>query len=93
MQNIFRVKGIDQDVETFMINLVKETIGYREKHNYSRKDLLQLMIQLRNTGNVHNDDVWDTAIADGIKSNFFLSYKNHKSIYSWIYFLQTTIKI
>lgn len=65
---MFRVKGLDSDVEEFMVNLVKDTMEYREKNKISRKDLLQLMIQLRNTGNVHSDNVWDTTIADGIKS-------------------------
>lgn len=76
MQNIFRVKALDKDIEEFMIKLVKDTMEYREKNNISRKDLLQLMIQLRNTGNVLNDDVWDTTIADGIqfcKEFFFFS--------------------
>lgn len=66
LQNMIKVKSVDNDVEQFMINLVKDTMDYREKNKISRKDLLQLMIQLRNTGNVHKDDVWDTAIAEGI---------------------------
>lgn len=65
LQNIFRVKGVDQEIENFMINLVKDTMEYREKNNISRKDLLQLMIQLRNTGDVATDGVWDTTIAEG----------------------------
>lgn len=78
LQNIFGVKTADKDVEEFMIKLVKDTMEYREKNNISRKDLLQLMIQLRNTGNVHNEDVWDTTIADGIiiLNNFFSLYQS-----------------
>jgi len=66
LQNLIKIKSVDSDVEEFMINLVKDTMEYREKNNIARKDLLQLLIQVRNTGNVENDDVWNTTIADGI---------------------------
>lgn len=67
LQNVIKIKCIEADVEKFMINLVKDTMQYRETHNISRKDLLQLMIQLRNNGTVQKDDVWDTSIvADGM---------------------------
>lgn len=36
--------------------MVKETIEYREKNNVERKDFIQCLIQLRNTGNVNIDD-------------------------------------
>lgn len=36
--------------------ILKDTIEYREKHNIVRKDMLQLMMQLRNTGKIAEDD-------------------------------------
>lgn len=106
LQNIFGVKTTDKDVEEFMINLVKDTMEYREKNNISRKDLLQLMIQLRNTGNVHNEDVWDTTIADGkfyfqqflFRLSIFTSFKennkkltlNEMAAQAWIFYLAGT---
>lgn len=59
---ILRLKRVDDDVETFMKSMVKETIEYREKNNISRKDVLQLLLQLRNTGDVQNDGDWDLEI-------------------------------
>lgn len=42
-----------------MKNIVRQTINYREKNNVSRKDMLQLLLQLRNTGKISADDnVW-----------------------------------
>lgn len=66
LQNLIKIKSVDDDLEKYMINLVRETLQYREEHNISRKDLFQLMMQLRNTGVVQKDGVWDTsATTDG----------------------------
>lgn len=62
LQRILKLKSVDDDVEDFMINVVKDTLSYREKNNVTRKDLMQLMIQLRNTGKVQEDGEWDTKI-------------------------------
>lgn len=48
------------DVQDFMIGIVKRTIEFREKNHISRKDFIQFLIQLRNTGKINDDsDVWD----------------------------------
>ncbi|XP_073826614.1 cytochrome P450 6d3-like [Musca autumnalis] len=36
--------------------IVKRTIEYREKHGVVRKDLLQLLLQIRNAGEISEDD-------------------------------------
>ena len=43
-------KSVDQDIEDFVFSVVKQTIEYREKKNFSRNDFMQLMIQLKNQG-------------------------------------------
>lgn len=54
----------------YMYNMVKEAIEYREKHNVVRKDFIQCLIQLRNTGKVNIDDsLWESeTAADDLKS-------------------------
>lgn len=54
----------------YMHEMVKETIEHRERHNVVRKDFIQCLIQLRNTGKVNIDDsLWGCeAIADATKS-------------------------
>lgn len=58
------MKSVQQDVEDFIISLVKGTLDYRETNNVVRKDFFQLMIQLRNTGSVQLDDQWETKIVN-----------------------------
>ncbi|KAJ6634112.1 putative cytochrome P450 6a14, partial [Pseudolycoriella hygida] len=84
LQSFIKIKGVDNDIEKFMINLVKDTMEYREKNNISRKDLLQLMIQLRNTGNVQNDEEWDTKIADETKKKLTL---NEIAAQAWVFYI------
>lgn len=49
-----------QDVQDFMIGIVKRQIEFREKNHVSRKDFIQFLIQLRNTGKINEDsDIWD----------------------------------
>ncbi|XP_017143463.1 probable cytochrome P450 6d4 [Drosophila miranda] len=52
--------GFKNQVALAMLEIVKETIEYREKHGIVRKDLLQLLMELRNTGAVDESDenIW-----------------------------------
>lgn len=61
---LVKMKSVEQDVEDFIIALVKGTLDYRENKNVVRKDFFQLMIQLRNTGAVQLDDQWETKIVN-----------------------------
>ncbi|XP_031628009.1 probable cytochrome P450 6d5 [Contarinia nasturtii] len=64
MQSI-GMKTAQPSVENFIRSVAHQNIEYREKNNVSRKDIFQLLIQLRNTGSVNeSDDKWDV-----IKSN------------------------
>lgn len=39
-----------------MLAIVKDTIEYREQHGIVRKDMLHLLMQLRNKGSIDDDD-------------------------------------
>lgn len=69
-EKIFFFLGIKDETNESMKQMVRETVEFREKNNYSRKDLMQMLIQLRNTGKVNIDDnIWDVqSTADGFKS-------------------------
>lgn len=60
----FKIRTIDQDVEDFMMSVVRQTLKYREESKVVRKDFFQLLVQLRNTGNVQLDDQWETVISN-----------------------------
>ncbi|XP_001989584.2 probable cytochrome P450 6d5 [Drosophila grimshawi] len=70
VEKIFNRLGWHIDGRRGMRDLVYHTISLREKNNIERRDLMQLLLQLRNTGQISNDDaVWSSqAAAHGIKS-------------------------
>ncbi|XP_037931544.1 probable cytochrome P450 6d4 [Teleopsis dalmanni] len=59
---LFRKFGLKNPVALEMLKIVKDTIEYREKHNIVRKDMLQLLMQLKNTGKIEEDDNFDAKV-------------------------------
>ncbi|KAL7736098.1 hypothetical protein ACLKA6_003834 [Drosophila palustris] len=57
--------GFEQKILLKLRKILQHTIEFREKHNMVRKDLLQLLIRLRNTGKIGDDDDenWDIETA------------------------------
>lgn len=53
---LFRTRFVDKDVGDFMTAIVNENLEFREKNNVIRKDFFQLLMQLKNTGNVEESD-------------------------------------
>lgn len=57
---------------SYFVNMVTDTFAYREKNNVVRKDIMQLLMQLRNAGKVSEDGDWNVrksdAIAGGVQS-------------------------
>nr|AZR39423.1 cytochrome P450 [Agasicles hygrophila] len=51
-----RFKRGDPETEAFFFNLVESTIKYREENGIVKKDFMQLLIELNNTGSVTNDE-------------------------------------
>ncbi|PSN57639.1 Cytochrome P450 6k1 [Blattella germanica] len=43
----FNIKSFSDEITDFFVNVVKETLDYREKNNIERKDFLNLLIQLK----------------------------------------------
>ncbi|KAL9881174.1 cytochrome P450 6d2 [Glossina fuscipes fuscipes] len=53
--------GMGDNITHPLRDIVKRTIAFRERNKVIRKDLLQLLIQLRNTGKISDDTdkLWD----------------------------------
>lgn len=51
-----RVKQTNSEIEKFFMNIVKETVEYREKNNVQRKDFMHLLLQLKNSGRVTENE-------------------------------------
>jgi cytochrome P450 family 6 len=52
----FNIKSFSDEVTEFFVNVVKETLDYREKNNIERKDFLNLLIQLKKKIDINEDD-------------------------------------
>lgn len=64
---------MDRDVEEFFMSITRQTLKLREEKNIMRKDFFQLLVQLRNSGNVQLDDNnWKTVIASNDSKTFTL---------------------
>lgn len=69
LMKLFKVRFADKDVGEFMKHTVQQNLEYREKHHISRKDFFQLLVQVRNTGSVLDDDTdWTTKPTNEPKS-------------------------
>ncbi|XP_055923240.1 probable cytochrome P450 6d4 [Eupeodes corollae] len=70
LQKLFVRLGLPDPVADFMKDMVRQTVEYREKNNVHRKDMMQMLIELRNTGKINlDDDVWKgQSIAENLKS-------------------------
>nr|CAD7263123.1 unnamed protein product [Timema shepardi] len=54
--SILRVRSMVSGVTEFFQTVVRETIEYRETKNISRPDFMQLLIQLKNHGELQDDE-------------------------------------
>ena len=50
-----KIKNVSQEIEDFIMSVVRQSIQLREKDKVERKDFMQLMIQLKNQGFVSVD--------------------------------------
>lgn len=57
--DILHIRTFPKDLYDFTMKIVTQTIDHREKNNVVRKDLMQLLLQLRNTGVVKSDGDWN----------------------------------
>lgn len=63
-----QVKLNDDDVEEYMLNLVRDTIAKREGGGEVRKDFIQLLVQLRNQVEVKDGGSWEMNKVDQNKT-------------------------
>lgn len=66
---LLRLRFTDKDIGDFMTETVRQTVDYRETNGIIRKDFLQLLMQLRNYGQVKDgDDDWSATTENGKKT-------------------------
>lgn len=69
LAKFLKVRFVDKEVGDFMIDTMRQNLEYRESNNISRKDFFQMLMQLRNTGEIQdNNDDWTTKATTGQKT-------------------------
>lgn len=68
LSKLLGTRFVDKDIGDFMIDVVRQNAEYREKNDVIRKDFFQLLMQLRNTGKVNDDDDWSAKANSDEKS-------------------------
>ncbi|KAJ9594998.1 hypothetical protein L9F63_013720 [Diploptera punctata] len=58
----FNIKSFSNEVTDFFVNVVKETLDYREENNIERKDFLNLLIQLKKKIDINQFDEFEDKI-------------------------------
>lgn len=76
LEKVFQFFRVTDKAGDFMKKLVRETVEFREKNNFVRKDLMQMLIQLRNSGQINTDD--DNWKFQTVAGEFFLPFTNQK---------------
>ncbi|XP_074025834.1 cytochrome P450 6-like isoform X1 [Leptinotarsa decemlineata] len=56
------IKLMSRDLEDFFMNVVRSTVQFRETHDVHRKDFMHLLLQLKNKGQIAEDDSTDKEI-------------------------------
>ncbi|XP_068143568.1 probable cytochrome P450 6d5 [Drosophila tropicalis] len=74
LEEFFVAIGWKQESLEDMRELVNRTIAFREQNNVTRRDMLQLLLQLRNSGSISSDDnMWT---AEKNQSNYLKTLTN-----------------
>lgn len=63
------MSSFSKEFKEFMINIVKDTMDFREKNHVKRKDFIQLLMELRKTDKISNDDNGTDSISNDKDSN------------------------
>ncbi|XP_063220931.1 probable cytochrome P450 6a14 isoform X2 [Bacillus rossius redtenbacheri] len=67
----------DRETESFFMDLVRDTVKYREENHVVRNDFLQLLIQLKNRKQVANGQSMNSVDAKETKNGY--GVKNHQT--------------
>lgn len=62
---VLKLKVTEQEVEDFIRSVTEQSLHLREEKNVVRRDFMQLIVQLRNSGNISPDKDWSTEISRG----------------------------
>lgn len=59
LTKLFKIRFGDKDVTEFILDILRQSIDYREKNNVVRKDFFQLLMKLRKGEKIQENDDWN----------------------------------
>lgn len=68
--DIIRISQLPSKYERYMIDLVRDTMEYRQTNQVMRKDFIQLLLELQQTGAIASDDSFRVANSTKTESTF-----------------------
>lgn len=71
LHKLLGLRFTDKEVGDFMIDAVRQNLHYRETNNVIRKDFFQMLMQLRNTGKILDDD-WSAKSSNATEKSITL---------------------
>ena len=69
-----RIKFVPEEVSAFFLNVVRDTIDYREKNDVVRNVFLHLLIQMKNKGEIENDEQKTIYVVEEITAQAYLFF-------------------
>ncbi|XP_021931304.1 cytochrome P450 6k1-like [Zootermopsis nevadensis] len=80
----FNIKSFSDEITDFFVDVVKETLDYRENNKIERKDFLNLLIQLKKKVDItENDDEEDKNAEDDLEkmnNAYNFSFEEHDEV-------------
>ena len=55
--SVLKVSSLHPNISKYFLNVVEETVNYREKNKITRNDFMQLLIQMKNKVILEEDNV------------------------------------
>jgi cytochrome P450 family 6 len=52
---VLKINTLDPNITKYFVNMVVETVNYRERNNFTRNDFMHLLIQIKNKVKLDED--------------------------------------
>jgi len=53
--SVLKINTLDPNITKYFVNMVEETVNYRERNNFTRNDFMHLLIQIKNKVKLDED--------------------------------------
>ena len=70
--SVFKLSTLDPRISKYFLNMVEETVNYRERNNITRNDFMHLLIQIKNKVKLEEDN-------EGLEQNVLGTLENSSS--------------